>query len=210
MRSSSELASKWPYSAAKCNGVHLHGRRRDSVATPPMLNGNGAPVAVLGVDVGIECDQQSDDSAIAVLRRKVQRGDAIAVHGGAGFRCGSHGVAGPGSGVGPTGYPRIDHVWVSVNGKSTPCGLRVLAISLAARASAQTCEPSKGRGNGDCGRRKRQEIPRFAPARERTRFGTWRLDRHRRASARKNQLACGARREVWRGGGGGDKAWAEG
>ncbi len=47
---------------------------------------NGAPVAVLGpgVHVGVGIDERSDDSAIAVMRRLVQRGGAIAVHGGAG------------------------------------------------------------------------------------------------------------------------------
>jgi hypothetical protein len=47
---------------------------------------NGAPAAVLGVDVGAGCDERSDDSAIVVFRRIVQRGTAIAVHGGAGVR----------------------------------------------------------------------------------------------------------------------------
>jgi hypothetical protein len=47
---------------------------------------NGAPVAVLGVQVGVGIDERSDHSAIAVVRRLVQRGDAIAVHGGAKVR----------------------------------------------------------------------------------------------------------------------------
>ncbi len=45
---------------------------------------NGAPVAVLGVHVGVGIDERSDDSAIAEERRIVQRGPAIAVHGGPG------------------------------------------------------------------------------------------------------------------------------
>ncbi len=56
---------------------------------------NGAPGAVLGVHVGVGIDERSEDSAIAVVRRHVQRGGAIAVHGGAG-----------GAGVGPTGVPQ--------------------------------------------------------------------------------------------------------
>jgi hypothetical protein len=45
---------------------------------------NGAPAVVLGVQVGVGIDEQSDDSAIAFDRRPVQRGHAIlAVHGGA-------------------------------------------------------------------------------------------------------------------------------
>jgi hypothetical protein len=47
---------------------------------------NGAPVVVLGVHVGVGIDERSDHSAIAVHRRIVQRGEAIAVHGGAGVR----------------------------------------------------------------------------------------------------------------------------
>jgi hypothetical protein len=47
---------------------------------------NGAPVVVLGVHVGVGIDERSDDSAIAVARRQLQRGVAIAVHGGAGSR----------------------------------------------------------------------------------------------------------------------------
>ncbi len=57
-------------------------------------SGNGAPAEALGVHVGIGCDEQSDDSAIAEARRPVQRGEAIAVHGGAGVR-----------GWAPRGYP---------------------------------------------------------------------------------------------------------
>jgi hypothetical protein len=47
---------------------------------------NGAPVAVLGVHVGVGIDERSDHSAIAAVRRMVQRGAAIPVHGGAGVR----------------------------------------------------------------------------------------------------------------------------
>ncbi len=47
---------------------------------------NGAPEVVLGVHVGVGIDERSDDSAIAVVRRPVQRGVAIAVHGEAGVR----------------------------------------------------------------------------------------------------------------------------
>jgi hypothetical protein len=49
---------------------------------PGALNGrfaasaNGAPVAVPGVHVGVGIDEQSDDSAIAVARRPMQRGVA--------------------------------------------------------------------------------------------------------------------------------------
>jgi hypothetical protein len=53
---------------------------------PPMPKRKGAPMAVLGVDGGFRCDQFSDDSAIAAVRRHVQRGLAIAAHGGAGVR----------------------------------------------------------------------------------------------------------------------------
>jgi hypothetical protein len=47
---------------------------------------NGAPAAVLGVHVGVGIDERSDHSAIAAFRRPVQRGPAMAVHGGAGVR----------------------------------------------------------------------------------------------------------------------------
>jgi hypothetical protein len=57
-------------------------------------SGNGAPVAILGVHVGVGIDERSDHSAIAVGRRPVQRGPAIAAHGGAGMRGGA-----------PRGYP---------------------------------------------------------------------------------------------------------
>ena len=56
---------------------------------------NGAPEAVLGVHVGVGIDERSDHSAIADNRRPVQRGPAIAVHGGAGVR-----------GWAPTGVPQ--------------------------------------------------------------------------------------------------------
>ncbi len=75
------------HSAAACTCTADGGG--DSAAA---LNGrfaasaNGAPAAVLGVHVGVGIDEQSDDSAIAVVRRKVQRGAAIPVHGGAEVR----------------------------------------------------------------------------------------------------------------------------
>jgi hypothetical protein len=43
----------------------------------------GAPVVGLGVDVGVGGDQTTDGSAIAAVRRQVQRGESFAVHGGA-------------------------------------------------------------------------------------------------------------------------------
>ena len=42
----------------------------------------GSPAVVLGVDVGVGVDQSSDDSAIAVVRRPVQRGVPIPVRRG--------------------------------------------------------------------------------------------------------------------------------
>ncbi len=111
---------------------------------------NGVPVAGLGVDVGVGVDQQSDDSAIAVdRRRQVQRGPAIAAHG-----------QGRGEGVGPHWVPQTQPVpehktagrprgstafsfLVNVNGKSTPSGLGVLAIPLAARASSERAKLQK-------------------------------------------------------------------
>ncbi len=71
---------------------------------------NGAPVAVLGVHVGVGIDERSDDSAIAVGRRIVQRGAAVSVHGGAGVR-----------GWAPRGYP------------STQTGTRTQNSTLAPR-----------------------------------------------------------------------------
>jgi hypothetical protein len=84
---------------------------------------NGAPAAGLGVHVGVGIDERSDDSAIAVERRLMQRGVAKTVHGGAGVR-----------GWAPRGYPSTQPVpehktarsprgstmlsfWVTVNGK---------------------------------------------------------------------------------------------
>jgi hypothetical protein len=70
---------------------------------------NGAPAAVLGVHVGVGIDEQSDDSAIAVGRRPVQRGVAIPVHGGAGVR-----------GVGPTRVPQYPAGNRTQNSTQTP------------------------------------------------------------------------------------------
>ena len=73
---------------------------------------NGAPVVVvLGVHVGVGIDERSDDSAIAVVRRKVQRGAAIPV-------CARRGR---GAGVGPTGVPQ------------SPTGTRKQSSTLAPR-----------------------------------------------------------------------------
>ncbi len=101
-----------------------------AVARRGALNGrfaasaNGAPAVVPGVHVGVGIDERSDHSAIAVHRRIVQRGPAIAVHGGAGVM-----------GVGPTGVPQYRNrypkhktagsprgstkcsFWVTVNGR---------------------------------------------------------------------------------------------
>jgi hypothetical protein len=80
------MESDAPLHAAECSGVSLHGRRRRGLVrrTPPIAaSGNGAPLVVLGVHVGAGCDERSDDSAIVVVRRQVQRGVAIAAHGGA-------------------------------------------------------------------------------------------------------------------------------
>jgi hypothetical protein len=70
---------------------------------------NGAPVAVLGVHGGVGIDEQSDDSAIAADRRMVQRGEAIAVHGGAGVR-----------GWAPQGYPSTQPVPGKQNSRLAP------------------------------------------------------------------------------------------
>ena len=51
-----------------------------------VASANGAPAAVLGVHVGVGIDERSDDSAIAVVRRQVQRVASIAAHGVAGAR----------------------------------------------------------------------------------------------------------------------------
>jgi hypothetical protein len=83
---------------------------------------NGAPVAVvLAVHVGVGIDERSDHSAIAVVRRPVQRGASNAVHGGAGVRGWAHG----GTPV-PNRYPKhktarsprgstMVSFWVTVN-----------------------------------------------------------------------------------------------
>ena len=70
---------------------------------------NGAPAAVLGVHVGVGIDERSDHSAIAVVRRPVQRGVAIAVHGGAGVR-----------GWAPRGYPSTQPVPETQNSRLAP------------------------------------------------------------------------------------------
>ncbi len=70
---------------------------------------NGAPAAVLGVHVGVGFDERSDHSAIAVHRRPVQRGVAIAVHGGAGVR-----------GWAPRGYPSTQPVSEKQNSTLAP------------------------------------------------------------------------------------------
>jgi hypothetical protein len=70
---------------------------------------NGAPDAVLGVHVGVGIDERSDDSAIAVEHRIVQRGPAIAVHGGAGVR-----------GWAPQGYPSTQPVPETQNSRLAP------------------------------------------------------------------------------------------
>jgi hypothetical protein len=70
---------------------------------------NGAPVVGLGVHVGVGIDERSDDSAIAVERRIVQRGAAIAVHGGAGVR-----------GWAPRGYPSTQPVPEKQNSRLAP------------------------------------------------------------------------------------------
>ncbi len=69
-----------------------HGTRHSAAASPCTADGggdsagtlrrfaasaNGAPVVVLGVHVGAGIDERSDDSAIAAVRRTVQRGPAI-------------------------------------------------------------------------------------------------------------------------------------
>ena len=110
--SSSAIASDAPLYTAQCSGVRLHGRRGgDSAAalTPIAASGNGAPAAALGVHVGIGCDEQPDDSAIAEARRPVQRGEAIAVHGGAGVR-----------GWAPRGHPSTQPVPETQNSRLAP------------------------------------------------------------------------------------------
>jgi hypothetical protein len=62
------------------------GTRRAALIGRFAASANGAPDAGPGVHVGVGIDERSDDSAIAAERRPVQRGVAIAVHGGAGVR----------------------------------------------------------------------------------------------------------------------------
>ena len=60
-------------------------RQTTGLGRPPRRSERkGSLVVVLGVDGGVGADQQSDDSAIAVVRRQVQRGDSMPVHGGLG------------------------------------------------------------------------------------------------------------------------------
>jgi hypothetical protein len=134
----------------------------DSAAalTPIAASGNGAPVAVPGVHVGSECDERSDDSAIAEVRRIVQRGVALAVHGGAGVR-----------GWAPRGYPSRNRYpktkqhagpegrlrirfWVNVNGKEY--SERTRSTRHPARASIKRAKRQKvaetaiaGEGGGE-------------------------------------------------------------
>ncbi len=70
---------------------------------------NGAPDVVLGVHDGVGIDEQSDHSAIAAGRRNVQRGAAIAVHGGAGMR-----------GWAPRGHPSTQLVPETQNSTLAP------------------------------------------------------------------------------------------
>ena len=72
---------------------------------------NGAPDAVLGVHDGAGCGERSDDSAIAVERRPVQRGPAMPVHGGAGC-----------AGVGPTGVPQYPNRYPNTKQQARPEG----------------------------------------------------------------------------------------
>ena len=91
----------------------------------------GSPFVVRGVDVGVGVDQQSDDSAIAVVRRPVQRGVSMVAF--------IPVTAGLGEGVTPTEYsaqPVPENkqpvakgstglVWGKVNGKVAPRGLGI-------------------------------------------------------------------------------------
>ncbi len=101
-----------------------HGSRQRAAACPctadggdsaGALNGrfaasaNGAPEVVVGVHVGVGIDERSDHSAIAVGRRIVQRGVAIAVHGGAGV-----------VGWAPRGYPSTQPVPKKQNSRLAP------------------------------------------------------------------------------------------
>jgi hypothetical protein len=154
-------------------------------------SGNGAPPVVgLGVHVGAGCDERTDDSAIAVGRRIVQRGVAKAVHGGGGVRWWApRGTPVPNrypntkQQARPEGRPRF-RFGVDVNGKRYS-GRTRRTRHLAPRSRIhQTWPTSESRGNGDCGRRRRREIVRLGNiAGERTSHGTWRRDRHGRAPA---------------------------
>ena len=161
---------------------------RPAHSRPIAASGNGAPVAVPGVHVGAGCDERSDDSAIAVFRRIVQRGEAIApVHGGAGVR----GWAPRSTQLVPENKtvrrPRgstAASFWENVNGTEYSERTRSTR-DLAPRSRIhQTYQTSESRGNGDCGRRRRREIVRLGNmAGERTRHGPWRRDRHGGAPA---------------------------
>ncbi len=81
--------------AAACSCTADGGGDSAAALTPIAASGNGAHAVVLGVHVRARCDEQSDDSAIAVHRRIVQRGPATKpAHSGAGVR-----------GWAPRGYP---------------------------------------------------------------------------------------------------------
>ena len=137
--------------ACTCTADGRRRTRRGALIGRFAASANGAPVAVLGVHVGVGIDERSDDSAIAVPRRIVQRGVAIAVHGGAGVR-----------GWAPRGYPSTQPVprnktarsprgstmcsfWVTVNDREYSRGLGVLAISHPARASIKRGKLRKSR-----------------------------------------------------------------
>jgi hypothetical protein len=77
----------WPrQSSAECACTADGGGDSDAALRRFAASGNGAPEVALGVHVGAGCNERSEDSAIAVVRRNVQRGVATAVHGGAGAR----------------------------------------------------------------------------------------------------------------------------
>jgi hypothetical protein len=155
--SSSAMLLEWPLTAAKCSGVRLHGQRRRGLGRRThgrfAASANGAPVAGLGVHVGVGIDERSDHSAIAAFRRIVQRGVAIPVHGGAGVW-----------GWAPRGYPSTQPVpehktalrprgstKCSLTVESTPGGLGVLAISHPARASIKRAKLQKVAGTAIAG-----------------------------------------------------------
>ncbi len=117
---------------------------------PPIPKLNSAPVAVLGVHSGFGCDEQSEDSAIAVVGRHVQGGEAIhPAHDG---RWARRGYPSPNrcpktnQQAGPEGRPRF--ALANVNGESSPSGLGALPIPLATRAPAKRAQ------------RRRRELPR--------------------------------------------------